>query len=543
MQERKKNLFFAYAIIEHMLNTISKVLIIVSLIAIGIGAYNIYTRSSDEFTSKYKTIKPQTRLLKQEVEVDAQVEPKKNIDVSSEIPGKIEWFAVSEGDTVRQGQHVVTIEHSELLVALQQAQANLAKAKAELAKAKQGARQEDLEIAKEQVTEADLQVSSAKTSLASAVRTLSDVVDTQMDVIDKYYEEDEDEGTFDLSIQHVDSVYVNALNQDRKLLEAELDSLYSFASKLQDADYVKSIDVSEFLTKAEKVSHTLSQIKELTNSIESAVSDALETLNRANLKAAQADMQIVRPKIETEKAKLDASISQLRLAQAKYKQAKIAHEKLQAGTRKEDIEALEAAVRLAEAQVASAQAKLDKAKILSPATGQVSKTYKEVGEFVQASEPIFSIITGGVFVKAQVPEVDISKVKLNMDVDVKFDAYKSKRFKGKVYFIYPTQKEINNIVYYEVKILLDEKDVQDYEILPGMTASVYIPTVDKEVKVSIPSHITQKDDGGTFVYVLDRKGVNPNVPQKRYIKLGVTDGKYVEVLSGLSLSDKVVIDG
>jgi len=213
-----------------------------------------------------------------------------------------------------------------------------------------------------------------------------------------------------------------------------------------------------------------------------------------------------------------------------------------AGTRQEDIDALEAAVQLAEAQVASAQTKLNKAKIYAPVSGQVSKLYKEQGESVMASEPILSIIAGGVFVKAQVPEVDISKVKLNMDVDVKFDAYKSKRFKGRVYFIYPTQKEINNIVYYEVKILLDEKDVQDYEILPGMTASVYIPTVDKEAKVSIPSHITQKDDGGTFVYILDRKGVNPNVPQKRYIKLGATDGKYVEVLSGLSLSDKVVID-
>jgi len=511
----------------------------------GIAVYNIYNNENAPIhkisENKYKTIKPSARQLKQEIEVDAQVVPLKEVKVSSEIPGRLEWIGPEEGDRVTEGQHIASIEHSELLSEINQAKARLEQAKAELAKARAGAREEDIEIARERLNETNVQVTASKTALASASRAATDTLDGQMLIVDKYFV-DPEEPDAELNIQYVSSGDKNQIDDMRRALEKMIQDAHKIADSFKDADAVSSMSAESVLDSAKEILDTLGHAKDLSLKIDDAVSNALERLNRNNLKLAQADMQKVKPVLESERLKLDQSISALKIANAKYKQADVELKKLLAGTRKEDIDALEAAVKLAESSVSAAQSKLAKAIIKSPVSGTVSEVYKERGEYVSSMEPILSIITDGVFIKAQVPEVDISKVRIGMPVEIKFDAYKSKRFKGEVYFIYPSQKEINNIVYYEIKVLIKDPSADKYEILPGMTASVYIPSVNKDAKVTIPKNIVQKDEEGSYVMVLDSKAVNPFVPQKRYIKLGESDGKYVEVLSGLDLTDKVVLE-
>ncbi len=529
-----------------MINTLAKILIVAALITILAAAYNLYTNNNDiqpgiRLSNKAKILMPSERRIKQEIEVDAQVVPEKEIKVSPEISGKLEMLAVSEGDRVSTGQQLASIEHRELLAQLNQAKAKLEQARAELEKAKAGARKEDIQIAEQKISEAKIQIEANKTALSNSIRAAIDSVDDLMEKVDEFFT-DEDAEKPQINVRYLDQDGQATVERYRKELQAPLFRLAKTEVKLRDFEYVQAAKASELLADSQLLFDTLSKIKQMVGDMETLAGDALDSHpSFRRLLEMQSAMQEARLAVENIKSSVHGPSSNLKLAVSKLIQAETSLHKLLAGTRKEDLEALEANLRLAEASVSAAESKLNKASILAPSSGTVSKIYKEKGEFVSSLEPILSIITDGVFVKARVPEVDISKVKLGMPVDIKFDAYKSKRFKGEVYFIYPAQKEINNIVYYEIKILIKDPDAKNYEILPGMTASVFVPTVNKNAEISIPLSIVQKDDKGEFVNVLRKGAVNPFVPQKVYIKLGDKDNKYVEVLSGLNKTDKIVI--
>ncbi len=525
------------------INTLAKLLIVAAIVSMGFAVYNVYNNQEAPIhkINKYKTITPATRTLKQEIEVDAQVVPEKEIKVSPEISGKLEMLSVSEGDRVRLGQQLASIEHRELLAQLNQAKAKLEQARAELEKAKAGARKEDIQIAEQKLSEAQIQIESSKTALANSIRAAVDNVDDLMENIDEFFT-DEDAEKPQVNVRYLDRDGQEKAEGYRKELQMPLAQLLDVEVKLRDFEYVQNAKYTELLSDAQLLFDTLSKIKQMVGDMETLAGDALDSHpSFRRLLEMQSAMQDARLAVESIKSSVHTSSSNLKLAASRLTQAETALKKLLSGTRKEDLEALEANVKLAEATLRAAESKLEKAIITAPSSGTISKIYKERGEFVSSLEPILSIITDDVFVKARVPEVDISKVKLGMPVEIKLDAYKSKRFKGEVYFIYPAQKEINNIVYYEIKILIKDPDAKNYEILPGMTASVFIPTVNKNAKITIPLSIVQKDDKGDFVNVLRKGAVNPFTPQKVYIKLGDKDNKYVEVLSGLSKTDKIVI--
>ncbi len=528
-----------------MINKLAKILVLAAIATMGLAVYNVYNNSSEYqgpkkvlLKNKNTGISPGKRTIKKEIKVDAKVEPLKEVQVSSEISGILEWLGVKEGDEVQKGQHVATIEHSGLLSAVNQAQAQLEKAKAELAKAKAGASKEDIELAKKMVKEAEVAISAANLDLQNDMRQIVDRIDDYLDDIDEFFTGEEDIENVQFNVHYIDSLDLNSFEKQRKDIESDLLKVRQISTTLHDTTELDYEDIRQW---ASDITKSIFKIKKLADEMESAATDALKKHpNDRRLKELQMTMRTLSPNLEQDKKLLDKQISALDLALARLERASAEYDKVLAGPRQEDIDALEASVSFAEAQLKSAQNQLEKAMIKVWTAGKVSQIHKEEGERVNSMEPIMSVITDGVYVKAQVPEVDISKVSVGMPVEIKFDTYKSKRFSGEVYFIYPSQKEINHIVYYEIKILPDKEEIARYDIKPGMTATVYIPVVNKEVKIAIPSRLIKEDEKGKYVYVLDKKAPNPNLPQKKYIETGVSDGEYTEVLSGLGSYVKVL---
>ena len=69
------------------------------------------------------------------VTASGKVQPKKKVDVSADITGRITRLAVREGDFVRKGQFLLQIDPTIYQANLQRAQANLASAQAGLVQA------------------------------------------------------------------------------------------------------------------------------------------------------------------------------------------------------------------------------------------------------------------------------------------------------------------------------------------------------------------------------------------------------------------------
>ena len=149
--------------------------------------------------------------------------------------------------------------------------------------------------------------------------------------------------------------------------------------------------------------------------------------------------------------------------------------------------------------------------------------------------PVISMIgESGLEIEVDVPEADITKVKVGNEAVITLDAYGDDiKFKGNVVFIDPAETVIQDVVYYKVKVSL--VDNENYEIKPGMTANVDIVTAEKDNVLVIPGRAVKQNDT-KYVEVLEE-----GVPQRREVKVGLRgDGGLVEIISGLKEGEEVI---
>jgi multidrug efflux pump subunit AcrA (membrane-fusion protein) len=94
---------------------------------------------------------------------------------------------------------------------------------------------------------------------------------------------------------------------------------------------------------------------------------------------------------------------------------------------------------------------------------------------------------------------------------------------------------VNNVTTYEVDVWPDQ--IPPF-MRTGMTSNVVFNVSEKDDVLVIPADALQQVNGQTGVMLAGEKG---GKPQFTVIQTGVTDGKKVEVVSGLAEGDKVLI--
>lgn len=102
---------------------------------------------------------------------------------------------------------------------------------------------------------------------------------------------------------------------------------------------------------------------------------------------------------------------------------------------------LESALQAARSDVAVAEALLEKTRILAPVSGTILQLPAKVGEMVAPSPDQTLAVLGDMSVvrlKAEVDEIDVSKIKVGGKVVVKSNAYPGKEFEGTVAELAPS---------------------------------------------------------------------------------------------------------
>jgi membrane fusion protein, multidrug efflux system len=159
---------------------------------------------------------------------------------------------------------------------------------------------------------------------------------------------------------------------------------------------------------------------------------------RANAVKAEADLARVRELA----AKQVVSRQQLDAAQANFDaaRAQLLSAQRSAGAAGAGVANAQAGVRLAQARLAAAQAARDNAqlqlsytRVTSPVTGVVSRKQVEVGQLVQAGQPLLTVVSDtGVWVTANMKETQLSDLRVGQNVELDVDAYGGCQAKGKV---------------------------------------------------------------------------------------------------------------
>jgi len=283
------------------------------------------------------------------------------------------------------------------------------------------------------------------------------------------------------------------------------------------------------------------------------------------------------PKNILDQAKSDLEASRVRLENAKsqYDRGKELHDN--GSISDKDYEDIQESYAQAKSSVVRTEVSYENAKIAlddtivrSPVQGTIISRPVEVGQVI--SSPT-SAVGGGtilmtmadlskVRVRALVDEIDVGKVSIGQIVSIKVAAYRDKEFFGTVSKIEPLAKVEQNVTTFPVLIDIDNNENL---LLLGMNTDVVIEVLNKNVTLSTPTmslrtrkdiysaatilnisketidiFLSEKVDGenfNRFIVIKDSK----KGPELTWVKIGVSDLSYVEVLTGLTQKDTVFI--
>jgi membrane fusion protein (multidrug efflux system) len=155
------------------------------------------------------------------------------------------------------------------------------------------------------------------------------------------------------------------------------------------------------------------------------------TVDQARLSAEragrmQADSDVARYRPLAERQELSRQRFEAAQAEAKTAGAR------EAAARRQ-VEAARAQVVERQADVDYARLQLSYAEIVSPAGGVVSKKSVEVGQLVQAGQPLMAIVEDqDVWVVANFKETQLRKMRVGQPVEVEVDTYSNRVFHGRV---------------------------------------------------------------------------------------------------------------
>lgn len=135
-------------------------------------------------------------------------------------------------------------------------------------------------------------------------------------------------------------------------------------------------------------------------------------------------------------------------------------------------------------------------------------------------------------IAVSVDELDIRSLAVGQNVSVTFDALPGQGVEGEITAIDPTGENDGGSTKYSVTVSVPRSE----DMLIGMTASVRRAVEERDDTVVIPAAALNEDASGVFVYTgYDKRSDELTDPV--YVTTGLSDGEYVEILSGITDGD------
>jgi HlyD family secretion protein len=249
---------------------------------------------------------------------------------------------------------------------------------------------------------------------------------------------------------------------------------------------------------------------------------------------------IARNQLDTDKAKLDQ-------ARVTYEQA-VEQMRLGAlsGYGMMSVQSASAAARKAQMVNAQNQQQLAFTRIVAPFDGIVQTIAADandplrnikVGDPVTAGEALFTIAPNANYiVRAQIDEQDIINVQLGQRADVTGEDFPGRTIPGHVTRISPVAIKSTDTSSTARQVLTTiALDRSPSFLKDGMNVDVDILTTDLPRALSVPNAAVFKDNGKSYVYVVDS-----GVAHKREVTTGATSDVATIILGGLKPGDVVV---
>jgi len=177
----------------------------------------------------------------------------------------------------------------------------------------------------------------------------------------------------------------------------------------------------------------------------------------------------------------------------------------------------------------------------SPITGQILAAEHIEGEYLDGQAQVFRILNRDrIWIEAKVSEFDLTRLSDQPGATMTLPAYPDKRFDilgsngGRLVNIggaVDADTRTVSVVY--------EMANPDGLLRPGMVAEVYLETRTASEALAIPESAIVMDNGRPIAFVL----LSGEKFQRRELEVGVRDGGYVEVKSGVQAGERIAAKG
>ena len=195
---------------------------------------------------------------------------------------------------------------------------------------------------------------------------------------------------------------------------------------------------------------------------------------------------------------------------------------------------IDSARMVSESEVAHWEKMNPATPVIAPVDGLVIQRNIEPGQSFGTADAIL-VVSDRFVVEAPIDETDVSRIQVGQLATTTLDAYPDQPLASSVLRIAHESQTTNNVTTYKMEVEL--KDVPRF-VRVGLTANVSFQIEAKKNALLIPSKALKANEEGLYVLIGSPNGGDP---EKRQVKIGLSDGKTTEIVSGISESDVVYI--
>jgi len=213
---------------------------------------------------------------------------------------------------------------------------------------------------------------------------------------------------------------------------------------------------------------------------------------------------------------------------------------IEAGSKKDEVQAATKGLTQAEVDVKIARLNLEKTRIRAPFAGIITDVKLSAKERIDGGRELFTLVEiSRIKVRAKVLESEVGKVVAGRDVDLRFSAFPGRAFRGRIEAVSPVIDAEDKTC--AVYVAMDNPSE---EIKPGMHAEVEFPTEIFAGRLLVPQQAILVRGGRKLVFA-----VEGDTAKWRYIEVGLENERFAEVLPGkepgwgVSAGDTVIVEG
>ncbi|MGH7141680.1 MAG: HlyD family efflux transporter periplasmic adaptor subunit [Minisyncoccia bacterium] len=526
---------------------------VIAIVIIGGGWWTYSAVASTSSTTRYVLADAETGTIVSTVSASGQVAATNEVDISSKVSGTITSVDVVPGQKVSEGKTLMTIDDTDALQTLEQAENTL---------------QTDKLNYQKSAAEAPIDYQNDVNALSGDyVSMWDDLTNTYLDLPnlvsaaeDALYGYDFDPKKFTWNMSVLMSNFTGGSETtDLNSLKTKAMTAYTSANSGYEAALTsyKAASASESHSALDALlAQTIAMQGQVVASLQAdldfldAVSDdatndnislpssfsAVQTNARSELSTATSDLD----KLQSDQQTLATAAQTVTLDQVGDA----------SGDNPISLQTSANSIAAEEQNIANEKADLADYTITSPFSGTISAVNVEQGDNAGSGAAVATIISDSQVVEMSLNEVDAAKLALGDKATLTFDAISGLTLTGTVAEIDSVGTVSQGVVSYNIKIAFDKEDPR---IKPGMTVDAAIQTGVAANVVEVPSSAVKTIGSQNIVEVFDPPisqsevaaagsagVVTDETPKMVPVTTDLSDDTNVEITQGLSAGEQII---